>query len=314
MNWIKLEIETTHERVDLVASILYDAGVNGVVIEDPADIIQLMEKYNNDEMIDPDLLNNCPEKVTVKGYLPADEGLHDRVEMVKDRLKELASVCECCGSLELAVDEVREEDWAESWKKYYKPIRIGNNIVIKPSWESYRTGERDVVVEIDPGMAFGTGTHETTALCIQLLEQYITSGARVLDIGCGSGILAIVAARLGAARVEAYDIQKVAVKVARENVKLNGLEQIVSVQQGDLLSRVEGRADLICANIIADVIIRMAPEVSRHLKPEGIFIASGIIRDRKQEVMDALDKEGLDIIQEFVKNEWVALVAKAEGK
>lgn len=313
MDWIEIQIETIHEMVDLVADILYDAGVNGVIIEDPADIRLVIERQDETELIDPALVNNCPDKVTVKGYLSADENLHDRLEMVRERLEELAMKCECCGSLKLTTGEVSEEDWAESWKKYYKPIKIGKNIVIKPSWEDYNARGGDVVIEIDPGMAFGTGTHETTALCIQLLEKYSMSGIRVIDIGSGSGILSIVSAKLGVTQVEAYDIHNNVVEIAKKNVRLNGMEHIVRVQKGDLFEKVEGKADLIVANIIADVIIKMSQTVKEHLNPGGIFISSGIIKDRSDEVKEALKENDMKIIEELVLNEWVALVAKMKG-
>jgi len=313
MDWIELKIETIHEKTDLVADVLYDAGVNGVVIEDPSDIRMVLDLKSEDEYIEPALLDDCPDKVIIKGYLPADESSHDRLEMVKDRSEELLLNCKCCGTLKLTIGEVNEEDWAESWRKYYKPIKIGNNIVIKPSWETYNTQERDVIIEIDPGMAFGTGTHETTVLCIRLLEKYMIPDARVFDIGCGSGILSIVAAKLGADRVEAFDIQKNAVKIAKKNTLLNDIQHTVRVQHGNLFEKVKDRADLIVANIIADVIIKMSQTIKDYILPGGIFISSGIIKDRSKEVVENLNMNGMEIIEEVVLNEWTALVAKMKG-
>lgn len=313
MKWIELAIKTTHEEADLAANILYDAGVNGVVIEDPEEIRMLMEQAKGRECIDSALVNDSEDEVIVKGYLPEDEGLHDRLEMVRDSLKELSLRQGDSGRFKLTTGEVEEEDWAEGWKKYYKPLRIGENIVIKPTWEEYSSGERDIVIELDPGMAFGTGTHETTALCIQLLEKYTQPGSRVLDIGCGSGILSIVAAKLGAAQVFAYDIERKPVEIATKNAELNGVEHIVRVEQGDLFERVQGVADIIVANIITDVILKMSRTVKNYLQPGGVFIASGIIRERLEEVEETLLENDMEIVERITLNEWGAMAAKVRG-
>ncbi|MDD3298838.1 MAG: 50S ribosomal protein L11 methyltransferase, partial [Firmicutes bacterium] len=218
------------------------------------------------------------------------------------------------GTLLFSTERVEDEEWAENWKKFYKPLRIGQNIVVKPSWEDYRPGEGDIMVTIDPGMAFGTGTHESTVLCMELMEKYLKKGDRVLDIGCGSGILAVTAALLGAGAVEAYDLQQLAVDITKKNTRLNGVDQVIKAKQGDLLDRVRGRADIIVSNIVADVIIRMGPLVTGHLKPGAVFIASGIIRDRKEEVCKALLYNGMEIMEERRRNEWIALAARTGGR
>ena len=193
---------------------------------------------------------------------------------------------------------------------YYKPLHIGKKMVIVPAWEEYTPTEGEIIVRMDPGMAFGTGTHETTRLVIELLEQKVKQGARVLDVGCGSGILAICAKKLGAAECRAYDIDPVAVRVARENIKDSG-EENVTCDVSDLLRGVDlagGKYDLICANIVADIIIRMAPDVGAYMKDDGVLLASGIISERAEEVMAAIRENGLTIAEVHEDNGWCALV------
>ncbi len=313
MDWMELVIETTTQGTDLIANILYDAGATGVVIEDPEDARVLMQQKDSWDYIQPGLLNTEGDAVLVKGYLPVDGSLNGRLEMVRENLRALPGGHAHFGSLGLTIGQVRDEEWAENWKKFYKPMRIGQNIIIKPTWEDYEPGKGDIVVVLDPGMAFGTGTHESTALCIELLEKYTGKGFRVIDIGCGSGILAITSAKLGAGSVEAYDLQPMAVDITMENAKLNGMDKTVRADRADLLDKVEGKADLIVSNIVADVIIRMCRPVAQHLKPGGLFIASGIIRDRAEEVNYALKHNGMEIVEFLERNEWRALAARMKG-
>ncbi|MDD4334813.1 MAG: 50S ribosomal protein L11 methyltransferase, partial [Desulfotomaculaceae bacterium] len=205
------------------------------------------------------------------------------------------------------------EDWAGAWKKYYKPVRVGRRLVIKPSWEDYQPLAGDLIIEMDPGMAFGSGTHATTALCLRLLEKYVRPGSSVYDIGTGSGILAIAAARLEAGKVRAVDIDPVACKTAAENVAGNNAGTVVSVQQGNLAEPLPYGADLIVANIIANVIAGFAPHAAAALKPGGIFIASGIIRERAEMVRKAFAAAGLAICEEQADGLWIAIAANKEG-
>lgn len=204
---------------------------------------------------------------------------------------------------------VKEEDWATAWKAYFKPIRVGKNFLIKPSWEDIQPNPEDLVLELDPGMAFGTGTHATTTLCLELLEDIVKPGMKVFDLGTGSGILAIAAAKLGA-EVEAVDLDPVAVRVAQENIDLNHVSEQVSVKHGDLGSVLKGQADLVVANIIADVILLLLPDLKRILKPEGEFIASGIIESRSEDVENGMREAGLEVIDKKEDAMWVALRAR----
>jgi len=204
---------------------------------------------------------------------------------------------------------VKEEDWAHEWKKYFKPMRIGKNFVVKPSWEEFVPQQGQVVIEIDPGMAFGTGTHATTSLCLQAIEEHVKPDQLVFDIGTGSGILAIAAAKLGA-KVQAGDIDKLAVKIARENVMLNGLEDRVEVRAGNLGEVFTGRADVVVANIIAEVIIELLPQLPSLMKPEGIFLACGLIAERVKEVTGKMEEQGLEVVGSMEEAGWVLLKAR----
>ena len=204
---------------------------------------------------------------------------------------------------------MNEEDWANTWKAYYKTTRIGKNMVIVPAWETYDPKPEDIVISMDPGMAFGTGTHETTKLVIELLEKYTEKGTRMLDVGCGSGILAICAAKLGAKECKAYDIDPVAVRVARENIENSGLSNI-TCDQSDLLKQVDlagGKYKLVTANIVADIIIRLAPDVGAYMEEDAVLLASGIITERADEVISVLEQNNFKVIENRTENGWCAL-------
>lgn len=308
MNWLEVKVITVREAIEFVANTFHELQAGGVVIEDP----QLIALYAHrgqwdDHEFSPELLQR--KEVIVKGYLPMDEFLVKKLEELK---QELAVLKIRLGNIptELEVVEVQEEDWANSWKAYFKPLKIGQKTVIKPSWEEYTVQEGELVIELDPGMAFGTGNHATTSLCINLLEKYIKENMKVIDVGCGSGILSILAAKLGSHRVEALDYDNVAVKVARENVAINNLSEKVLVKQSDLLKEASLEADVIVANIVADIIIELTPQVQKYLKEKGFFICSGIIDKRKEDVLNILAKYNLTVKEIVEKDGWVAIVAQ----
>jgi len=250
------------------------------------------------------------EVVQVMGYLAEDSSLAERTQVIRERISQLPSYGIDIGKGEVAITTISEANWGEAWKKYYKPTRIGKNIVIKPSWEEYQPQNADeVVIELDPGMAFGTGTHESTMLCLEILEQYMKKDFTVIDVGCGSGILSIACGKLGAKKVLAIDKDETAVKVATENIRRNNLDDRIKAIKGDKLHSVDFKADIIVANIIADIIIDITKDVGLFLNDGGIFISSGIIKDRKLSVIEAMEKHGLDVIQQFEKGEWVALIS-----
>lgn len=276
---------------------------NNLMIEDFSDI-DLKTCYG--DLIDESILNADKTIASVSVFLPVEQNFNEAISFIKERCEE--------EGVEVAVEVVgvNEEDWANSWKAYYKPLEIGERIVIVPAWEKYDKKPDDIIVTMDPGMAFGTGTHETTRLVIGLLEKYTKNGQRVLDVGCGSGILAICASKLGAKECRAYDIDEVAVRVARENIVINECDNI-TCDQSDLLKQVElegGQYDLVCANIVADIIIRMLPDVGRYMKHNAILLASGIINERAEDVMQAFDKFDFEIVEHAVDNGWCAFAIK----
>ncbi len=298
--WTQFKVTVPLEQLDQTSAVMSMIS-NYLQIEDYSDI-DLKTCYG--DLIDESILNADKTVASVSVYLPADSGTADTVSFLKGRFADLGI------DARLTISGVCEEDWANSWKAYYKPIEIGEKIVIVPAWEKYDAPAGKLVVRMDPGMAFGTGSHETTRLVIGLLEKYVRGGERVLDVGCGSGILAICAAKLGAKECKAYDIDPVAVKVARENVKDSGLCN-VECDVSDLLRGVDrtgGTYDVICANIVADIIIRMTPDIGVHMGENSVILASGIITERANDVVECFEKHGLRIVEKAEENGWCALV------
>lgn len=314
MNWIEITAHTTNEGVEAVSEVLYQAGIKGLIIDNPEDIKQFRGKPGDWDYVDELLLKDRGEEVLIKGYLPDELESYDKIQYIRNTMIQLLNkdlgIDLGTGIIELS--NVKEEDWANNWKKYYKPHKIGKKIVIKPSWEAYIPQAGDVILELDPGMAFGTGTHETTTMCIELLEDKIFPHTKVLDVGCGTGILAIAALLLGAQSAVAIDIDSNAVQVAEGNAKINQVSDRIVIRQGNLMDEVEGRYDIVVANIIADAIIEISRYIRSYLEPDGVFIASGIILDRIQDVEDALKEQGLCIIERKTKGEWVAIVSRYE--
>ena len=313
MNWIEVKIKTTTEAVEAVSNILYEVGVDGVVIEDSNDSIFKKEAKGDWDYIDESILENSYEGAIVKGYLPKSEGLLDIIELIKQSVERIPSFNLDKGLGEVTTTEVYEEDWANEWKKYYKPKKIGNQIVIKPSWEMYEPKENELIVELDPGMAFGTGTHETTMMCVQNLEKYISENSLVFDIGCGSGILSIVAAKVGAKKVLGVDLDQVAVDASLRNVSDNKVSDTVEIKRGNLMDVVDGKADIIVANIMADIIMGLSSYISDFMKNDAVFIASGIILEKVDEVVAELKNNKFEIISIDRQGEWAAIVSKIGG-
>ncbi len=315
MGWIEIAVKTNTAGADMVSEQLMRVGCKGTSIEDSNDMV-LAEKHPTDwDLIDPAVLAAFGDYAVVRGYLPDDASSAERVASLRLTLGGLTEdvLGFDPGPLSVTVVDVREEDWAENWKKYYKPFRVGNRMVVKPVWETYGAAPHDLIIEIDPGMAFGNGTHETTSMCLALLENVVRPGDFVMDVGSGSGILAIAAAKLGADGVFAVDLDPVAVRVAKENIERNGLSDRITAQVGDLLKGVDAKADVVVANIIADAIILLSDAVHKHMKPGGTFISSGIIRDREEDVTGAIAAAGFSIERIERGGEWVAIVAGAEN-
>lgn len=311
MNWKEISIKVNRTAVEAVAEVLVDCGAGGVVIEDPFLVQECIDENQWDAFEFPDEFLQR-DFVRVIAYFPCDHGLDKRVYTVRDRLDMLSRETLPGLIMDIGFGEVKEEDWANSWKEYYKPVRVGSRVVIRPTWEEYAPEAGDLVIELDPGMAFGTGTHPTTVMCVEFMERIIKVGETVFDIGTGSGILAITAARLGAGEVLAVDIDEVATQSALSNVLLNRVQDIVRVETGNLLDRVSGQADTVVANIVADVIIRAAPEVSRAVKKGGSFLASGIIAPREAETVAAIEDAGFRVVETTRSGDWVACLAIRE--
>ncbi len=306
MKWLEVKITTSVEAEEAITNIMHEVGAGGVVIEDPNDL-KMLNDSNEWDYVDPDMIVDS-DKIVISAYFPLTPSTIDKLSIIKDRIMGLKEYNLDIGDFTFETTEVDDEDWANSWKKYYKTFKIGKRVVIKPSWEDYNPEENEIVVELDPGMAFGTGSHETTKMCIEFLEDNIKSGDTVFDVGCGTGILSIVSSKLGAKKVFAVDVDEVALKVASLNVKLNKLDNI-EVLKSDLLKELNGEADLIVANIIADIIIKATFDIHEKLKENGLFISSGIIRDRKDDVLNAIS-EYFDVIEVKEDGEWVAILSR----
>ena len=300
-NWTRLTAKCDIKYLDDVCAVMCMLD-NGLMIEDYSDVT-INGMYG--DLIDESILNADKSKVAVSLFVPEERNLAEYTTFLTERFRTLSI------EAEIVLEGVNEQDWAESWKKYYKPIKLGK-ITIVPAWEDYTASEDEIILRMDPGMAFGTGTHETTRLVIELMQDILTGNERVLDVGTGSGILAICASKLGAKKCAAYDIDPVAVRVARENIEADGADN-VTCDVSDLLQSVdlsEGGYDLILANIVADIIIRMLPDIDPYLAKDGKMILSGIIAPRADEVRKSIKENGLRVVCETQENDWLAILVE----
>ncbi|ABZ84989.1 ribosomal protein l11 methyltransferase [Heliomicrobium modesticaldum Ice1] len=311
MKWREIAITTRQENADAMAEIFEAVGAMGMVIEDPQLIASYIES-NVWDLHDVEIPDVPEGMIRVKTYLAIDNTLEERLAALQEELS-ARERSEKWPAHAWTMTDLHEDDWAHAWKAFFKPEKVGRRVVIRPTWEEYVPKEDDLVISIDPGMAFGTGTHPTTVMCIRALEDYVHAEAHVLDVGTGSGVLSIAAALLGAKRVLAVDNDPVAVATAQENVILNQVDEIVEVRRNDLLSGLSEQADILVANIIADVIIRLAPQAAALLAPEGIMIASGIIQNRLDDVVAAMTEKGFSIEELISHGEWAAIVARRAG-
>ena len=310
-NWIEVTIKTTTEAVEPITNILYEQGAGGAVIEDPKDFLfQKKNELDWDYVEEEVFKKNEEDDVLIKTYVSEEKNVMEFVEIIKQKVLGLKDFGIDIGEGSVSLDQVNEADWANAWKAYYKPTKVGQRVVVKPTWEDYAMQDGDLIIELDPGMAFGTGTHETTSMCIRELEKYVNKDSKVFDIGCGSGILAIAAAKLGAKEVVAVNLDEVAVKVAKENVLENKVEKSVSVMHGNLTDVIKDKANVIVANIIADIIKILAKDVQNFMKEDAIFISSGIILDKVEEVKESLIENGFEIVEVQKLGEWSAIVSK----
>lgn len=298
MKYIEMTINTSKDKKDIIEGILFDYGIY-TTEEISSDIVDELDQDEKDwDFIDYPLLNSMEGVFALRVY---PENMED-ANNLKAELNE-KNLGQCL------IEEKDDEDWANNWKKYYKPLEIGEKLAIVPEWEAYDNDKR-IVIKINPGMAFGTGTHESTYMCLELLERYVKKDDEIFDIGCGSGILAIAGLKLGAKRALAVDIDDKCIDASHENADLNNLEDKMDIKKGNLLDVVKGRADLIVSNIIAEIIVDEIKNLKNHMDKGGIFITSGIIKERRKMVIDALKENGFEIIDELEKNNWVAIVGR----
>lgn len=320
MNWYQMKCRTTTQGIDIVSGYLLSHGITGVMIEDAADFTEFLEDTSVSwdwDYIDDELMKMKECDTAVIFYLPEEMGGMEQLKSIKAGFDQLRAENPAVdlGALTLESDTLEEEDWETSWKKYYHPVRVGKRILICPCWEADTVEKRpdDVQVLLDPGMAFGSGTHETTRLCMQFLEQTLTPNDTLLDVGCGSGILAITGMLLGAKDAVGVDIDELAVKIAKENAALNGMEEQISFVCGDLTEKLSGTYDVICANIVADVLVRLAAGIVPFMHQKTRLVVSGIIADRKDEVFAALEAHGLRKIDEAEEKDWISAIWMLKG-
>ncbi|MGM1020952.1 MAG: 50S ribosomal protein L11 methyltransferase [Bacillota bacterium] len=319
MLWNEITIHTTEEAVEMISNFLHEAGAGGVSIEESGTLNKPRDTSYGQWYDRP--LNDIPEgQATIKGYFAEEVDMDGIRAQIEPRVEELRTFDIDPGEVRYELKTVNEDDWANAWKQYFKPLRVSDRLTIKPTWEAYEPASEDEkIIELDPGMAFGTGTHPTTSLCLRALESVIKGGEEVIDVGTGSGILAIGAVQLGAKHVLALDLDPVAVSSARENTHLNGLEDRITIKESDLLSVLNASdptlgiqlpVKLVVANILAEIILLFIDDVYKALEPGGIYIASGIWKNKEEVVENALKAAGFDIAETCRDEDWLAFVAR----
>lgn len=325
MEWIEVFVATSQMGLEPVEGVLYQCGLNGLMIHDEADFAEFLENPNREwDYVADELVEEKQEQTTGITFFLRDNlygreqlsQIKSALQSVKETEKELD-----LGSLEVTMKNVAEEDWANNWKKYFKPFPVGDKIMIKPSWEELHAQTDKIILKIDPGHIFGTGTHETTQLCMELIEKYVKKDDMVLDIGCGSGILSIASLLLDAKEADAVDIDPNAIQIAYENSDRNDIDRNrYHVKAGNILEDKELQAsysgkkyDLVAANIVADVIIALTKQVPDYIKDGGIFLCSGIITERKEDVLEALKAANFAVLDIKEKTSWVAIATRYEG-
>lgn len=310
MDWLEVRIHTTNEAIEPIVNILTEVGTDGVVIEDSSDLSkERTSPFGEIYELDP---KDFPKDgVYIKTYIPDTESRDQTIKLIEERINNLLQYDIDIGENCIIYNHVDEEEWSTAWKKYYKPVQVSERITIKPTWEEYKTTVADeLIIELDPGMAFGTGTHATTKLCLRQLEKKIQPKDHVLDVGCGSGVLSIAALKLGAGLVNAYDLDEVAIKSTLENAGLNNTKNKLTVDKNNLLETVNVQADIIVSNILAEVIVLFVEDAWTNLREGGLFLTSGIIERKKELVVEQLNLVGFTIIEENELDGWISITAQ----
>lgn len=325
MKYIEFKVHASRQGIEQVTAMYMKNGITDVSIDDPADMEDILNNKNEYgwDYIDDELKENLDREPTISCFFKDTPETRDKVQQLKLLImmlksKEMEGVFGWDADLGRLYGEaiyIDDEDWKDKWKENFKPTRITERLTVKPTWEEYSPKESELVIEIDPGMAFGTGTHETTSLCMKLMEKYLgedAAGKSVLDIGCGSGILSIGAALLGSSDVLGVEIDEDAVRVASENILLNNVSDRASAVRGDLTEGIDFKADIILANLMADLVMKLAEDAAGHLKNGGIFISSGILTEKKDVVVEAIKNAGFDIVEVAEDGEWCAIAARVK--
>ncbi|AHM67061.1 ribosomal protein l11 methyltransferase [Paenibacillus polymyxa SQR-21] len=319
MLWNEITIHTSEEAVEMISNFLHEAGAGGVSIEESGSLNKPRDTSYGQWYDRP--LNDIPEgQAIIKGYFAEEVDMDSVRAQIEPRVEQLRTFDIDPGEVRYELKTVHEDDWANAWKQYFKPLRVSDRLTIKPTWEEYEPASEDEkIIELDPGMAFGTGTHPTTSLCLRTLESVIQGGEEVIDVGTGSGILAIGAVKLGAKHVLALDLDPVAVSSARENTRLNELEERITIKESDLLSVLNASdptlgiqlpVKLVVANILAEIILLFIDDVYKALEPGGVYIASGIWKNKEEVVESALKAAGFEITEINRDEDWLAFVAR----
>ena len=306
-NWIEITIHTTNEASEIVESILLDYGSTGVAIEDPTTLEEnLHDDFGTIIELSP---TDFPDVgVIVKGYINELNFDDETFTRFKGELEQLGQNINIGEFFKIETTTIKDSDWENSWKDYFDILNIGEKFVIVPTWREYENEENKYVINIDPGMAFGTGGHETTSLCIKNLENYVKPHDNIIDVGCGSGILSIAASYLTDGEIKAVDLDKLAVDVSRENFALNSLENRIAVEEASLLTKETKKYNVIVANILAHIIELMLDDAYKLLEDGGYYITSGIIKDKKDELLEKMLERGFKLVEETSDNEWYSFV------
>lgn len=305
MDFKEISVQTDTSALETAEAICQMVSDSGIYTEDYSDVEEMSKIIAHSDLIEKDLLQRDKTSAKIHIYLSPEADVSEKIENLHSLLTDAGI------NYSISTAEVHDSDWADNWKKYFKPFDVGDRLAVCPTWEKYTGSDSRKVLKIDPGAAFGSGTHETTRLCLEVLEEYVSSGKKILDIGCGSGILSIAALLLGADSACGVDIDAAAVKTAKENGEINGFsEPTLTYLQGDLAGAVEGKFDVITANIVADVIIRLLPDLRRYMSDGGVALLSGIISERSKEVERHIKENNFSIVKKSDNNGWACIVIK----
>lgn len=305
MQWTELTVKVNHKDMDVASDILSFAAEGGIYVEDYSSLEEDVYEVIPWGMIDDELLTKDRESVLIHIYIKPESNPVEVKAFIDERL----NAADIAHEIDLVLKE--EDEWLNNWRQYYQPIEVGENLLIQPVFRDEVKDTDRTVIKIEPGLAFGTGNHESTRLCLEAVEKYTEKGMRVLDVGCGSGILGIASTLLGAKEAYGVDIDETAVRIAAENAELNAVSDKFTAECGDLTEHAKGKFNLVLANIVADVIISLTENIKTYMADDAVFVMSGIIDTREQDVLAALDKNGFDIIERKPENGWVCLVSKS---